>query len=755
MSTIRIFGACLMAVFTVGAVLAPASSPASVPDSAHGRMPFQAPLPSTQTTSRPVSPLLAKELAVLTNQGLSPARAWQAIRVQGDVAHADLPKKLQTAMGNGFAGVWFDSATAQLHVGVTATASRRTAGRVVAQTGLAPDVAITPVRSTIEQLLAVQKEWNRKLAVLFPHEEVKTGLEPQRNAIFVTLGPAAPPSLVAALKREAAAAGANVLVTVAAGQPPSPVREANECNKFNEAKPNADCNPSITPGVEIWSKISCEKVVNQVGLQFFKTQAECEIKKNAREGKEGEWERKSAECTAGPVGIPVVSKKKRILLTAGHCIAAGGAKAEWFAFKRNLEEPLIGKAGTFVNWGKPEEKKGDFGEIPIEATGGWRTAKPNNPVLAVAAEWKKTAETRYPVKGEREPVAEAMNCHDGATSGEWCGKIKALAVTLKEGELVAEGLVEDEKAISEGGDSGGPWLFVETNNEVLMEGTHVGKNPVKCKLNEIAKEGTEFFETDAACLNIKENREGKKGVWERKLETFWEPLRQPVPGAGEGSLEFLKLELLTKNNERIAPELAASKYPLTFTTTNGESLLETAAGRLVKCKASKGEGEISSTTELKNIVVKFTGCKGKISTLEGPCKSSGAAAEEIVTNKIKGSPVYLNKSKKEAGLVAEPQEAGALYAEFKCESIVTETVKVKGTTLAALTPINKGTTLFTLLAKQEKGKPNPSLYENEEGEKVKVKQETKGEGFVVFGYEESALESTQTMTTAGEVEVVA
>jgi hypothetical protein len=41
-------------------------------------------------------------------------------------------------------------------------------------------------------------------------------------------------------------------------------------------------------------------------------------------------------------------------------------------------------------------------------------------------------------------------------------------------QVKKEGLVEDEGAVSESGDSGGPWLFIESNNEVLMEGINVG-----------------------------------------------------------------------------------------------------------------------------------------------------------------------------------------------------------------------------------------------------------------------------------------
>lgn len=766
MRRIRVARALLVMAITLGALVASASC-------AYGSRldlsaPFTAPVSLPPVTPPGyVSPLLAEEVGVLTAEGIPAARAMRAIEVQGAVAHSELPKKLHAAMGSAYAGVWFEATTAKLHVGVTSPASRQVADAVIRQAGLTDDVMVTQVRSTFAQLVAVQNQWDGKHVGLFAREETQTALEPQHNGVAVTLTAAVPAQERAALKREAAAAPANVLVTVAPSQRLGFTSDAKECSNY----PEADCNPSITPGVLIWPKPTCVKGASTKGVEFFKTEKECKEEKVS--GTEGEWKREQAiteeeeeeglrpsGCTAGPVAIPVKKRTVRVLLTAGHCIeTAGGEKVEWYALTREFAELLIGKARTFQNGGAMGAQKGDFGEILIESIGGWETGKPNVPVLAVTAEWKKAQETRYRVKGIREAVPGNTNCHEGKTSGEWCGKIKAVNVkALTRPPRVAnwkEGFVEDEKAPSEAGDSGGPWLFIEANNEVLMEGSHSAKVAPTCEGPVAEGTGTDYFLTQTECLNWRTFKQGTHGTWKRKVPTYFFPLKAVEGSATLGSLEILNLEPLTTANERIRPEFVASKFPVKFTATTGADTLETIGGRSVKCKESKGEGELSSAEEVKNTVIKFTGCKGKIGTLEGPCKSTGAAAEEIVTGKLKGSPVYIKESSKEVGLVLSPQEAEGLYAEFKCESLLTETVKVKGSSVAPLTPINTSTKSYSATAKEEKGKSIPSEYENNNGEEVKATTETKGEGVVAFGYEDSGLEGTLSITTAEAVEVVA
>src|SRR6185312_865780 len=256
MKRMTIVAACALATLAIGAVSG-AQSYASGSDWGGGSLltaSFFGPQSRNSTTAVPtsVSPLVAGELAVLTNQGISPGEAMQALDVQAKVANASLPSKLQAAMGGNYAGVWFENAVAQLDVGVTSSAGRRAAEAVVAQAGLAGVVTMVSVRSTMAQLLEVQNTWNARLADLFARAAVSTGIEPQHNAVSVRLSSTVSASRRAALKREANVAGVNVSVAGVASSRLAIRDEAGECNIF--VKGIANCNPSITAGVGIGPK---------------------------------------------------------------------------------------------------------------------------------------------------------------------------------------------------------------------------------------------------------------------------------------------------------------------------------------------------------------------------------------------------------------------------------------------------------------------------------------------------------------------
>jgi hypothetical protein len=157
-----------------------------------------------------------REIAVLTSRGISPSRARQALEVQREVARTGLVSKIEAALGNAFAGVWFEPAVAQFHIGVTSNASTEKAKRAVAQAGLTAGVTITPVRSTWAALLAAQEEWNNRLAKLLASQEATTGLDAQDNAVSIEISSSVPVPERTVLKDEAASASVNVLVRVAA-----------------------------------------------------------------------------------------------------------------------------------------------------------------------------------------------------------------------------------------------------------------------------------------------------------------------------------------------------------------------------------------------------------------------------------------------------------------------------------------------------------------------------------------------------------
>jgi streptogrisin C len=445
MKRISFAGACVIAAITIGAAVAPAS------------------YAYTPKTSANVSTLLQRETEVLTRQGISAARASQAIDVQSEIARTEILSKIEAALGSAYAGAWFEPTSAQLHLGVTSPASRLAVEETVARAGLTGDVVATPVRSTWEQLLATEQRWNGMLASAFARGEVKLTLSPQLNAVSVTLSSAAPATERAALEREASASNIKVYVFVV----PSSQLEITQdrqgvCKTFVKGK--AYCEKPITAGVTI---------VESAGKP----------------------------CTAGPLAIGKGNESsKTYVLTAGHCLVAGGEP--WFGFTPAGVKGKIGPVVKIVN-GLP----GDYGDILIEQPGFW-SENGNPSIYALTAEWKLTESTKsYPVRGERTPVVGFTNCHEGQTTGQSCGQIKAVSgvVYININGVKKEGLVEDKGANAEGGDSGGPWLFIESNNEVLMEGTLVG--------------ATTITNTTA----------------------YYEPLKT--------ALEQLKLELLTTANE--------------------------------------------------------------------------------------------------------------------------------------------------------------------------------------------------------------
>jgi hypothetical protein len=708
---------------------------------------------------RSVSPLLAKQIAVLTAQGISPARAVKAIEVQGKVAQAGLVEKLQLAMGADYAGVWAEPRTARLHVGVTSPASRRTAERVVAQTGLAADVRYARVRSTSAQLLAAQDRWSNGLAGFVGPDEAETGLEPQHNAVSVTLSSSVPAAGRAALERAARAASVNVIVTSAASARLGLTKDAEECNNF----PPANCNPSITAGVEIWSKIKCEeREKEQAGARFYKTAKECEEKK-VEKGPGGKWERLKAagenpvECTAGPAAIPTANNKERVFLTAGHCLEIEpgvGVGIEWFASTRALAEPLIGKAIEFFDGGKINEKIGDYGDVKIEAAGGWQTGNANKPVLAVTAEWNKTAKTRYAVKGEKLPVVNNTSCHSGKTSGESCGLINGFNKKNPEaGEPTAEGLVEviepagaEKRLIGEPGDSGGPWMFVEANNEVLMEGIYEGRLVPECP--KVAKQkGRQFFGTKAECENTKlfAEKEGNEGEFERRLRLLFQPLKKPEAALPEGALEKLKLNLLTTANEALAPAikvLPGETFPLTVEMTSGETKFETVGKASITCTADNGLGTLENGAA-GTATFTFTGCKKE----KVACRSENAKAEKDAVETILAPGTKLNVVNIKNA--AKELEGGIVTTLVEPVKILCAVVKaeLRGSVVGLVTPINKEV-LTTESAKVELKQKEGKQEGGECQEPTEVCEKLKKEPFeakILEKLEGAGMQSTETL----------
>jgi streptogrisin C len=427
MRSVAIVSACFV-VAAVTATVSTSVSYASQPDSTLGEV-----SPITSFGPAPLPSMIAlesKELAVYTSQGISPEVASQALRLQGEVAKTGLVEKIVAALGDSYAGVWFEPSAAKFHVGVTSNASRVVAKRVAAQVGLAADVVESPVRSTTAALVAAQGGWSRKLARLLASGSATTGLDPPHNAVSVTIDSSLPSAQRNALRRDAAESRVNVLVHVSHPAQQKDAAKKNCVSTFAEG--SAYCEEAITAGVTIREAGAPEP------------------------------------CTSGPI---LIEGNETYMLTAGHCVGgttpAIGSPVEAEITSKYTEGPSleIGKEGTrYLNTER------DMADVRVNRAAKNFTEPLPDPAPALMAEWEKKPKTPHLVGGVKEAmtVPKQAVCHEGQTSGERCGEVTELNV--EGGSEPTKHLVRTS-ACSEGGDSGGPFFFrVEATGEILMMG---------------------------------------------------------------------------------------------------------------------------------------------------------------------------------------------------------------------------------------------------------------------------------------------
>jgi hypothetical protein len=110
------------------------------------------------------------------------------------------------------------------------------------------------------------------------------------------------------------------------------------------------------------------------------------------------------------------------------------------------------------------------------------------------------------------------------------------------------------------------------------------------------------------------------------------------------------------------PEFKPVPTKKKFTGSSGEFTLTTpSSGAEFACSKSTTTGEITGASTVGKVVVKFTGCKYTSRGGGGwcPAQSTGAKAEEIVTEPLKGElgSVATTEAPSGAGLLLEPEGA--------------------------------------------------------------------------------------------------
>jgi hypothetical protein len=245
---------------------------------------------------------------------------------------------------------------------------------------------------------------------------------------------------------------------------------------------------------------------------------------------------------------------------------------------------------------------------------------------------------------------------------------------------------------------------------------------------------------------------GEKANYEYRTE-------EASAGGGEGNKESQLLLGLTASTSYRFRIVATNTYgtaygsELTFTTTasglpefvlgegellpvtlegslpSAKSVLNTRALAAVTCEGLKAKGSITHAKAI-SLAIELTSCVESFSGEKPKCKTEGAAAGTVVLfGNGTGSPVYIDKAKTEIGVLLGVTETVITCNELK--------VKVKGTVVVPVTPVNTKTTKVDLAFKGNgKGKPTVESYENEKGESEKAHLELKVDG----EDEEAALE---------------
>lgn len=294
--------------------------------------------------------------ALTRDLGISEAQALHNVDVQARAR--GIVRTLQTTLGDGFAGVWFDNASGRFRVGVAASTDQQAVTTALVKMGVAADAQLVPVRSTWKNLEAVEATRVQSLQPEIANRQAIVGIDAPDNAVTVTLAPD-----VSATRRhqlEAESQAASVTVNVRTGPAGLFDRAPKSCRW-------PYCDRPLGGGTYI-----------ENGL---------------------------GRCTGGFGGF---GQRNLYLITAGHCLKDGGGS--WDTYQPN---------GTFRSIGSPVQwmfdSRGDQATILINGpyfnvAGG---------VSAKIAAWTQNA--NYLIYGGGYSYYGQSLCRYGATTQRSCG----------------------------------------------------------------------------------------------------------------------------------------------------------------------------------------------------------------------------------------------------------------------------------------------------------------------------------------------
>jgi hypothetical protein len=327
-------------------------------------------------------------------------------------AAGNIVPKLEHKLGAGYAGLWFDPQTSEFHVGVVSSADQTAAEETMDSARVLPNTVFDKVQNnwlTVEELA---KKWDEKLKSIEDSQQAMVIADPTINGVTVEL--ASNLSSETITQTEVAAASASS----------GPVRVVPISPETLDAKPMSCsfpyCTRPLRGGIGLIS--SPEK-----GWYTF--------------------------CTAG--FFVRDHNNYPYLLTAGHCVYPENS-----AYWREAWGTAYPGGETGCGLGHMvAQVLNHTGDAAVIATEGCEPPAPEPEIVV----WGMTE--YYPIEKVPLTAYKGMyECHIGQTSRTQCGDVEATNTTVyfeykEEGKGIIG--VEHEDwlcAISEAGDSGGPWV---------------------------------------------------------------------------------------------------------------------------------------------------------------------------------------------------------------------------------------------------------------------------------------------------------
>jgi hypothetical protein len=336
------------------------------------------------------------------------AASHLAVQAKG----AGMVAELRNALGSDFAGVWFDNKTGRFHIGIVNDNDRPAVTNVLAARDLVNDTDLDAVKYTWDELAAAETGVTRRISVYASSHTARVGIDPSVNGLTVDVASDAAQQDVASFATTTGPAG------------DVPVRMHRVAPAALDVTPDAcvfpNCDHPLRGGVRIENDqiIQCSN---------------------------GTW-----ACVTGcSEGALAVRSGSTFIITAGHCIKAGGT---WEAQQANGVPHNIGPSGgSFV-----DASRGDAGAINVSNSSWWMQSG----WTPETAAWN--VDLDHPTTGSDYGYVGEFTCHFGYATGNppdgsACGTTTAQNVyNIYYARWGQVSPLDVSTACSMEGDSGGP-----------------------------------------------------------------------------------------------------------------------------------------------------------------------------------------------------------------------------------------------------------------------------------------------------------